>query len=168
MQHRCIKSVPTFEGPINRGVIKIMGWRFLLVLLRTLLKNRLLVERISLWTWKSPSSQERVTSAKSVSFFSSLKEDFMFSWKSCHFRQSFSSMMIDTFNGEILHLYLVENVCLCRPNIIFGTQKLWIYIRQILSKHKRHSNQRRKWWLIVKGQINLNVMVKIIQLGLFI
>ena len=58
---------------------------------KTFLKNGLEEAKITLWpdTW-NPSSQARVTSEKSSSDLSSLKEELIFSWKLFQFRQSLS------------------------------------------------------------------------------
>ena len=62
---------------------------------KTFLKNGLEEANITLWpdTW-NPSSQARVTSEKSSSDLSSLKEELIFSWKLFQFRQSFSAEVI--------------------------------------------------------------------------
>ena len=59
------------------------------------LKRGLEVVKTTLWAPVcSPSSQAKVTSVNSLSFLSSLKPDNVFSWKSFHFKQSFSELII--------------------------------------------------------------------------
>ena len=79
------------------------------------LKRGLEVAKTTLWAPVcSPSSQAKVTSVNSSSLLSSLKLDKMFSWKSFHFKQSFSEFIfLASLPSWILINYLI---CLLGPS----------------------------------------------------
>ena len=61
-----------------------------------------------------PSSQAKVTSVNSLSILSSLKPDKMFSWKSFHFKQSFSELIM--FTDLVWYLFNFDgNVVMWNP-----------------------------------------------------
>ena len=66
------------------------GWGCVWVF-KSLLKKGLHAERMTLCAWTLWSSQAKVTSMKSLSFFRSLKDVWAMSWKSFHRKHSVSS-----------------------------------------------------------------------------
>ena len=82
--------------------------------------------KITLWVSICvPSSQAKVTSAKSWSFLSPPKAEFRFSWKSFHLRQSFSWLCILSFTRTDWEIQQYQAIITMIANAVPGQNSLW-------------------------------------------